>query len=206
MAERYNPQTDISRTEAELQPRVNPHLLSLLRAAGHLSHICDHREHGESSPYAITDISHNLRQTAVTMAANAGRSLANTYAARIRAFEKKSPRRFVSPGEIELAGTKLLDQATTWRQLQLGQLAHDEQFHPDVWGMCPENRIHHYAFHLAKLPWQLAEAFEQNRLDDFYRHRLADVAIFGVILATAIDLKLPDDLVNLPLSQAARTI
>ena len=206
MAERYNPQPDISRSGAEGQPRIDPHLLSLLQAAGHLSHICDHREHGESSPYAIADISHNLRQTAVMMAADAGQPLTNTYAARIRAFEKKSPRRFVSPGEIKLAGTKLLDRATTWRQLQLGQSAHDEQFHPDVQRLPPENRMHHYAFHLAKLPWQLAEALEQNRLDDFYRHRLADVAIFGVILATAIDLKLPDDLVDSPLSQVAKTI
>ncbi len=126
------------------------------------------------------------------MAQQSGRSLRCAYVERIRLAESESMLRFVAADRVDLAGFERLVAATTWDEFQIGQLVHDRQFHPDVFGTSRYDQLRHYSFALARLPGAWYKAAQSGQVDDFYDQHLADVAIFGVRLASLINLKLPD--------------
>ena len=169
------------------------YLPALIRAAGQLADHCEHIEHNESPAHSVATIAEELRQTAARMAQRADLDLGQLYAARIQAVESASMMRFVGFGEVRLAGFEIMSQARTWHEFQLGQLAHDRQFHPDVFGLSGYEQLRHYSFHVTKLPWLLQEAVARQSLDQFYATRLPDIALFGIKLAILIKQRLPDD-------------
>ena len=168
------------------------HLRALVRASGWLADYCEHSEHCQASRHGVSQVGQLLRQTAATIARERGASLRAVYASRIRQVEAGSLLRFTGLDQVELAGADILDQARTWRQLQVGQVAHDRQFHPDVFGLNHYEQLRHYAFHIAKLAWLFADAIDRQQLDGFCEQRLADIALFGVKLATVEGEELPD--------------
>lgn len=167
------------------------HLRRLIYASGQLADACEHIEHLEQPHYRVASVSRCLIEISVAMAADLNRDLRQAYIDRIFAVESDSYHRLEADSRINLAGYDKLVEAQTWRQIQIGQIYHDRRFHPDVFGLSRREQLRHYSFHVSKLPWRLAEAIDANRPDDFYDVRLADVALFGVKLASLIDWKLP---------------
>ena len=172
---------------------------SLIRAAADLAGFCEHVEHNE--PNSIDDAVHageRLRKIAAELSARSRISLAATYAARIRAVEEKSLLRHLSVrgGAMDLRGADALDSATTWEELQIGQIIHDQQFHPDVFGLPKVDQIRHYTLHVTKLAGLFLESIENDGWTAFRSERLADIAIFGVKIATVCNIELLADAVD----------
>lgn len=175
-------------------------LRTVARAAGALSAYCEHVEHLE--PSTVIDVVRAgvcLRDAAVELARWRGISLAAAYTTRITAVEaKKRSLSGVGLGALteHVPGAAMLATAQTWRDIQTGQLQHDLQFHPDVYFNTKLYQVQHYTNHVGKLVGLLAEAIEYCDWDRFGDARLADVAIFGVKLATVCDVDLPETLVD----------
>ena len=179
--------------------RVSPqevardHLSPMIEAAGKLADNCEHAEHAEGVRHSLAAVGQSLRQTAGRMAHQAGFGLGQLYLVRIWGVESTSQLRFVGPGRVELSGLEIMFGAKTWRQFQIGQIAHDQQFHPDVFGLSHYDQLRHYSFHITKLAWLLDMASSRDNLDKFYSTRLPDIALFGIKLATLVGQKLPDE-------------
>ena len=174
----------------------NPHCLRILEAVvKNLSTHCDHVEHNE--PNNVNDINvagQQLRDMAVELALRNNISLLELYANRIRAMEESSIMRHAPlyRGASSFLGAETIVTASTWHDLQIGQLQHDKQFHPDVFGMPKYQQLRHYVLHIAKLPDYLSKAIMENDMAKFCQERLADVIVFGVKLATLRGEELPD--------------
>ena len=184
-------------TEKSLMARslLEQSLHLLIRATADLARYCEHVEHNE--PHSVADAlsaGERIRSIAATLSATSDISLATIYAARIRMVEEKSPMRHVSRrhGSVDLSGADVIDAARTWRELQIGQLIHDRQFHPDVFGLSKIDQIRHYTLHMAKLAGCFVEALDNDTWDMFQHNHLADVAIFGVKIATVCNSELPE--------------
>ena len=164
---------------------------ALTRAAADLAGFCEHVEHNEpNSVESAARAGDRLRQIASQLSVRGGVSLVAKYAARIRAVEEKSLLRHASlfEDEMSLAGAEALTFATTWDELQVGQIIHDRQFHPDVFGMPKIEQIRHYTLHVTKLAGLFVDAIDNDEWDAFQRERLADIAIFGVKIATVCNV------------------
>ena len=191
-------------TEVGLEVGVEQALLerslrAVARAVGALSAYCEHVEHLEPSTVAdVVRAGVCLRDAAVDLSRWRGISLAAAYAERITAVEAKRSLRNVGLGALtgHVPGAAMLATAQTWREIQTGQLQHDLQFHPDVYFNTKLYQVQHYANHVGKLVGLLVEAIEHCDWDRFGDARLADVAIFGVKLATLCDVDLPKILVD----------
>lgn len=171
----------------------------LTHAAAQLASFCEHVEHNE--PHLVTDAvdaSDSLRSIALDLCTTTGTSLTEAYATRIRNIEKKSLLQYslFNNGASQLSGADVLDSATTWRQIQVGQLIHDRQFHPDVFGLAKLDQIRHYTFHITKLAGLLLGCIEEGSWVHFQNERLADIAIFGVKIATVCNVELPNTTVD----------
>ena len=167
---------------------------ALTRAAADLAGFCEHIEHNESNSIGIAArAGDQLREIAANLSARSGISLTSAYAARIRAVEEKSLLRHVSLFEsaVTLPGAEVLASAQTWDEVQIGQLIHDRQFHPDVFGLSKLEQIRHYTFHVTKLAGMFADALDNNAWPTFQKERLADIAVFGVKIATVCNIELP---------------
>ena len=172
---------------------------ALTRAAADLAGFCEHVEHNEpNSVESAASAGDRLRQIASQLSVRGGVSLVAKYAARIRAVEEKSLLRHASlfEDEMSLAGAEALTFATTWDELQVGQIIHDRQFHPDVFGMPKIEQIRHYTLHVTKLAGLFVDAIDNDEWDAFQRERLADIAIFGVKIATVCNVELPRAVVD----------
>lgn len=172
---------------------------ALTRAAAELAGFCEHVEHNEpNSVESAANAGERLREIASQLSVRSGVSLVARYAARIRAVEEKSLLRHATlfDDEMSLAGAEALAFATTWDELQVGQIIHDRQFHPDVFGMSKIDQIRHYELHVTKLAGLLVDAIEYNEWDTFQQERLADIAIFGVKIATVCNVELPHTVVD----------
>ena len=173
---------------------------ALTRAAADLAGFCEHVEHNEpNSVESAASAGDRLRQIASQLSVRGGVSLVAKYAARIRAVEEKSLLRHASlfEDEMSLAGAEALTFATTWDELQVGQIIHDRQFHPDVFGMPKIEQIRHYTLHVTKLAGLFVDAIDNDEWDAFQRERLADIAIFGVKIATVCNVELPREIVDI---------
>lgn len=170
-----------------------PWALEVAKISGTISNFCDHREHLEpSSPKDIEVAAFGLQSIAVAIARHENEDLQELYANRIEVIEKRNPA-YTSPPKVD--GRSLVLRARTWRDLQGAQLEHNRFYHPDVAGLSPINQLRHYAFHVAKLGKSLVEQAEDSvPREDFISTRLPDIVIFRILLATAVNQKLPDEL------------
>ena len=167
---------------------------ALTRAAADLAGFCEHVEHNESnSVEEAARAGDRLREIAAQLSAHSGLSLASAYAERIRSVEERSLMRHASlfDDARELPGAAVLSDAKGWDEIQIGQIIHDRQFHPDVFGLPKIEQVRHYTFHVTKLAGLLVDAIEKDDWASFEQERLADIAIFGVKIATVCNIQLP---------------
>lgn len=171
---------------------------ALVRAAASLASYCEHVEHNEA--HTVEDAAkagESLRAIARTLARESGVSLLELYRSRIEAIEGASLHSATAiDGIVEMPGADALRHATTWRQVQIAQLLHDRRFHPDVFGLPKLEQLRHYTLHVTKLAGLLVDAEESEFWPRFAQHRLPDLAVFGVKLASVCNRALPDDAVD----------
>ena len=143
-------------------------------------------------------VSEELRSVAADIANSQGVLLVDAYVTRIRSVEQRSMLRHCPIGGlgVGLCGAEALATARTWHDLQVGQVLHDRQFHPDVFGLSKTAQMQHYSFHVAKLAGLFAGTVENDDWESFLETRLADIAVFGVKIATACGVELPHELVD----------
>lgn len=182
------PAAEVGRALLEASQRA------LTRAAADLAGFCEHVEHNESN--SVDEAAHagdRLREIATQLSACSGLSLAAVYAERIRYVEERSLMRHASlfDDALELPGVAALEDAKSWDEIQIGQIIHDRQFHPDVFGLPKIEQVRHYTFHVTKLAGLLVDAIDKNDWSSFRQERLADIAIFGVKIATVCNVQLP---------------
>ncbi len=90
-------------------------------------------------------------------------------------------------------GWMLLSEKTSLRKLQLVQIAHDREFHPDVFGLPRVDQLRHYTLHVAKLVGLMAETCDDSSVwPDFRQRRLPDLLLFGIKLSTIANERLPE--------------
>lgn len=166
---------------------------TLIRAAAACAAFCEHIEHNEpATTHQVVAAAESMRRVAAQLADQSGLSLRQAYEDRIRSVETTSLLRYVETVEqVDLVGADVLASARCWDEVQIAQLAHDRRFHPDVFGLPKIEQLRHYTFHVTKLAGLLAEAVEQDSWDVFRDERLADIAVFGVKLATVCNERLP---------------
>jgi hypothetical protein len=165
--------------------------LELAQAAAAVANYCDHAEHNEGVDRAwVTGAARALRDIACAIAAHEEQDLRDRYAARLRQIEQRNP--LWSPADLD--GGALVEQAATWRDLQLAQAEHDRRYHPDVVGMAKLDQLRHYALHVAKLVGAVAQV-AQGGTDraDFCARRLPDLLLFGLKLSTVTGASLAED-------------
>ncbi len=171
---------------------------AVVRAAASLAAYCEHVEHNEA--HAVDDpatAGDSLRAIALALACEAGVSLLELYRARIEAIEAGSIHSATAiDGIVEMPGADALRHAATWRHVQIAQLLHDRRFHPDVFGLSKLEQLRHYTLHVTKLAGLLIDAEEPDAWRQFAQHRLPDLAVFGVKLATVCNRALPDEAVD----------
>jgi hypothetical protein len=165
----------------------------LVRVAAALAAFCEHIEHNEPTlPQLPIDAARRLRFLAVDLAVEAGLDLASCYAERVQQVEKASLYSKVpSSTSLSLPGAEAMNASATWADFQVAQVIHDRQFHPDVFGLSKIDQLRHYTFHVMKLAGLLMDAIDSDSWCDFAPERLADLAIFGVKIATACNDRLP---------------
>ena len=165
----------------------------LVRASAACASFCEHVEHNEpTTTHGVVEAAAEMRRVASSLAAASGQSLRSLYLERLRSVEASSIFRFTGvPGGECLVGAEALARSDHWENAQVAQVIHDRQFHPDVFGLSKVDQLRHYTFHTVKLAGLLVDAIDRNEWPAFVRARLADVAIFGVKLATVCNEKLP---------------
>lgn len=184
----------LQRVKSATSDRYVEWALELAQSAAAVCNYCDHVEHNETVDRAwVSEAGRVLRDMACSMAAHENEDLRDLYGARLRQIERRNP--LWSPGDLD--GGALVEQAATWRELQLAQAEHDRRYHPDVVGLAKLDQLRHYALHLAKLAGAVA-GVAQGHVDraDFCCRRLPDLLLFGLKLSTVTGERLAD--VELP--------
>lgn len=163
------------------------------RAAAALAAFCEHSEHNEpSNVHDVALAADSLRSVANQLAHATGYTLHDLYADRIRSIEEASLlSRATVDGNHSTIGADAVAKSSTWDDVQLAQIIHDRQFHPDVFGLSKIDQLRHYAFHVTKLAGLLLDAIDLDQWPAFADERLADLAIFGVKIATVCNERLP---------------
>lgn len=160
--------------------------LAVAPLAAAVANYCDHVEHNESAdPSWVTDAGKKLGTAAFEHATAVGLNLVQLYAARLANIEART----VLADGSGFDGSEAALAASTWRELQLVQGAHDRAYHPDVVGMSRLDQVRHYAFHLAKIVGAFAENPEGDELRD---RRLPDALLFAIKLRTVMGVQLPN--------------
>jgi len=135
------------------------------------------------------DAGRRLRNLAVVIAEELGIDMLHAYARRLERLEAKH---VLGPGDLRIP--ERIRIAHSWRDLQLAQAEHDATFHADVWGMSKRQQLLHFALHLAKLAGRYASITrdDQVALIELSDVIVPDVTIFGIKLATVMNVKLAD--------------
>lgn len=174
--------------KVELEPPVQ-WLVEAAIISAKVSNYCDKTEHAEqASPIWISGAGLSLRGLALKVADHAERDIFDLYENRLDQIEERN----VLHGVVALMSKgdnpiklKRVPDAKTWRDLQLVQIDHDRYYHPDVIGMKPWDQVRHHAFHLSKITGKIAEQVTVGHItDEFINTRLADMLLFGIVLAT----------------------
>lgn len=168
--------------------------LDAAKHAADVANYCDHAEHNERlSQDWLLDASSGLCSLAWGVADRAGIDVLALYADRLAAIELKS----VHYRALSFDGAAAARNAATWRELQLVQIDHDRAYHPDVFGLTKSEQLRHYALHLAKIAGAFASAADgEASSDDVMARRVPDTLLFGVKVATAASVKLPEEPLN----------
>jgi hypothetical protein len=160
------------------------------RAAGQVANYCDRGDHNEAVEASwVVGAGDTFRMLAVRIAIRESVNIQDAYADRLGAIEARN----VVSAAGGFDGGEAARAAVTWQDLQVVQLRHDREYHPDVIGLHKSEQLRHYAFHLSKLVAAIAEepsAREQHA--DFLARRLPDMLLFGLKLATVMNHKLPE--------------
>jgi hypothetical protein len=177
-----------------IEAGINPYVtwgLDLAQAAAAAANYCDHVEHNEPAERVwVTDAARTIRETALAIATHENEDLIGRYAARVRQIERRNP--LWSDDAVD--GGELVLSASTWRDLQLAQVTHDRYYHPDVVGLTKLDQLRHYVLHLAKLVGAVADiAAGDGDRTSFFAHRLPDLLLFGIKLATVTGECLADE-------------
>ncbi len=176
--------------------------LDLAQAAAAAANFCDHAEHNEvADPAWVTGAALTLREMACAIAAHEHDDLRGRYAARLRQIERRNP--LWRAGDVD--GGALVEQAATWRDLQLAQAEHDRRYHPDVVGLAKLDQLRHYVLHVAKLAGAVAAVVHSGAEHaDFCARRLPDLLLFGLKLSTVTGEILAEDV--LPAAGSLRLV
>lgn len=184
---------DFDAMEKTFGPRTS-YALTLARLAADVANYCDHAEHNEEvSRSWILSTAAELRQLAMGVARAENIDLLATYGERLLAIETKN----VLNSAESFDGRVAVQQAHTWRDLQLVQIQHDRFFHPDVLGLHKLDQLRHYSLHLSKLAGAFAR-WAMNEVDEaeIISRRLPDALLFGIKLSTVMGEKLPMELLS----------
>jgi hypothetical protein len=163
--------------------------LDLAIAAGQIGNYCDHVEHNETTVREdVEACAGTLRKVALTLAGG-GERLIGLYAARIDGIER------AKVGYIESVNySGRVRACSTWRDLQLVQMAHDGYYYQDVVGLSRMEQMRHYALHVAKLTGLLTRASRgELALADLTEQRIPDCMLFSVKIYTALNHKMEDE-------------
>jgi hypothetical protein len=161
--------------------------LRIAPAAASVANYCDHVEHNEFADRMwVLESSLALREAASAVAISHGISLHEAYAERLGEIEARNV--LARPGGYDGHHSAL--EARTWRDLQLVQVDHDRNYHPDVAGMAKAEQLRHIALHLAKIVGAFAEPREA---DELLRKRLPDTLLFSIKLATLMGSRLSEE-------------
>lgn len=170
---------------------LNEALLTLAQEAGAIANFCDHAEHAEDN--AIGDVraaARRLRATGVALCEAVAHDPVALYRNRLRQIERRNV--LFEPGGFDAA--EHIEHGASWRELQLLQIAHDREYHPDVLGLPKLEQIRHFALHVAKLAGAVAGAIKGEVPEaDLVARRIPDMLIFGVKLSTVSAERLPDE-------------
>lgn len=194
MSTRTSPRdTSTTETSQSGAPLFEDSARGLIRVAAALAGFCEHVEHNEPTIHQLPiDAARRLRAIAVDIATGTEIDLAQAYATRIAHVEQTSLHSQVPGSPIPfLPGADAMTSAATWAEFQIAQVVHDRQFHPDVFGLSKLDQLRHYTLHVTKLAGLLIDAIDSNDWDSFSPHRLSDLAIFGVKIATTCNDRLP---------------
>ena len=165
---------------------------TLVLCAASFASFCEHVEHIEPSTVGeVITSAQKMIKLASQLSVSENISLRGAYESRIRAVEKGSLHRFVDLGVEVLTGADALARANTWDEVQVAQILHDRQFHPDVFGLSKIDQLRHYTFHVTKLAGLLTQSILEDSWSEVRAQRLPDIAIFGVKLATVCNELLP---------------
>lgn len=179
--------------------RLTRAAFDLIQAASDCASFCEHIEHNEpTTTVPVVAAGRVMRRIAAELATQSGLSLRQAYEARIRQVEATSLLACADDASTaKLVGADALSNAKCWDEVQLAQVAHDRHFHPDVFGLSKVDQLRHYTFHVTKLAGLLTSAIDQGSWEAFRDERLADIAVFGVKLATVCNERLPSAEVDL---------
>ncbi len=155
-----------------------------------VANYCDHAEHNEIVDRDwVLGPARDLLRVAVNLGEQFSVDPWQAYARRLSQIELANP----LYSETSFDGSSALEQARTWRGVQLAQANHDRHYHPDVAGLPRAEQLRHYAFHVAKIAGAFAMSakgdLEQDEIRD---RRLPDTILFGVKLHTAMGARLPE--------------
>jgi hypothetical protein len=169
-----------------------------------VANYCDHVEHNEAADIAVVrQAGERLRGVGLELAWAAEKDPVELYAARLTEIEVRN----VLSHPDSFDGAAAARAARTWRGLQLVQVRHDREYHPDVIGLSKWEQLHHYALHLVKLAGTTAKvATGDADADAWLSRRVPDMLLFGIKLATVSGQRLLDEPVQARSPTAARPI
>jgi hypothetical protein len=167
-------------------------LEELAVVAGSIATYLDKAEHLEATDVAsVARAASKLRSVAVSIAQAHGLDMLELYASRLGQIERANV--LHDPDATGFVAAKAA-KVHSLRGLQLLQLEHDRQYHPDVFGRPRDEQLHHFLLHLVKIMSATAAASRDDSLrEPFLRTRLPDMFLFGVKIATAVGERLPDE-------------
>jgi hypothetical protein len=178
--------------------RFQEFALALAPSAAAVANYCDHVEHNESAQTRwVTEAADALQQHALRLAHEAEIDLIDAYGERLGAIERRNP--LSHPQSFDGRGAALA--AGTWRDLQVVQVEHDRQYHPDVTGLAKIEQLRHYTLHLIKIVGAFAEPAEEEEL---LTRRLPDTLLFALKLRTVMGNRLDKE--PLPRRNAVRSL
>ena len=165
--------------------------VAIALAAASVSGYCDSAEHNETvDRRLVLEAGETLRSESLELGRTLGHDIFDLYARRLEAIEKRGVAGAL-PGSFD--GRVAAEGALTWLDLQVAQLAHDREYHPDVAGLSNFDQLRHYAFHLAKLAGVYVSArYDATARVDLEDRRLADTLLFGIKLSTVMGQRLDD--------------
>ncbi len=153
--------------------------------AGDVALYCDRIEHAETADAdLLLEVAQGLREMAIVLADGLALDLVSAYARRIGEVELRRPIGAAS----DFDGGAAASRARTWQELQVVQIRHDLDYHPDVLGLSRADQVRHCALHLSKLAAWLARArTSSSAREEVVERRLADTLVFALKLSTLAD-------------------